>query len=141
MARRIAIDQLLSCRAINQIRETTTAELALAIAPLPSATDTCTCCKDPLGLTNAWQAPCKHWYCYDCLETLFQATMNDEALYPLVAASSCLGKISKGTFRKTWWPNLKRRRENSTLQQVNACTALSQHARTSSAEERLLPGV
>lgn len=40
MARRIAIDQLLSCRAINEIRETTTAELALAIAPLPSATDT-----------------------------------------------------------------------------------------------------
>jgi hypothetical protein len=82
MARRIAIDQLLSCRAINQIRETTTAELALAIAPLPSATDTCTCCEDPLELTNAWQAPCKHWYCYDCLVTLFQATMNDESLYP-----------------------------------------------------------
>lgn len=82
MARRIAIDQLLSCRAINQIGETTDAELALAMAPLPSATDTCTCCEDPLAMNKAWQAPCKHWYCSDCLETLIQATMNDETLYP-----------------------------------------------------------
>jgi len=82
MARRIAIDQLLSCRTINQISETTDAELALAIAPSPSATDSCTCCEDPLGMTNAWQAPCRHWYCSDCLETLIHATMNDETLYP-----------------------------------------------------------
>lgn len=82
MARRIAIDQLLSCRAINQIGETTNAEFALAMAPLPLATDTCTCCEDPLEMNTAWQAPCKHWYCSDCLETLIRACMNDEMLYP-----------------------------------------------------------
>lgn len=60
MARNIAVDQLLSFRAINQIKKTTDAELALAIAPSPSATDTCTCCEDQLKTTKAWQAPCKH---------------------------------------------------------------------------------
>ncbi|GAB7330514.1 hypothetical protein MBLNU13_g02112t1 [Cladosporium sp. NU13] len=82
MARNIAVDQLLSFRAINQIKKTTDAELALVIAPTPSATDTWTCCEDQLKITKAWQAPCKHWYCSDCLETLIQATMNDETLYP-----------------------------------------------------------
>ena len=82
MARRIAIDQLLSCRAINQIGYSTDAELAFAMARSPSATDTCTCCEDPLAMDKAWQAPCKHWYCSDCLGTLIQACMNDETLYP-----------------------------------------------------------
>lgn len=102
MARRIAIDQLLSCRAINQIGEMTDAELALAMAPPPTASDTCTCCEDPLAMNNAWQAPCKHWYCSDCLETLIQATMTTRRCTRLVAASYCPGKQSNFCFRKTW---------------------------------------
>jgi len=82
MARRSAIDQLLSCRALNQIKEMTDTELARAILPPPLRTDTCTACEDPLEMNKAWQAPCKHRYCIDCLETLVQACMDDETLYP-----------------------------------------------------------
>lgn len=82
MARRIATDQLLSCRAINRIEEMTDGELVRAMAPTPSATDTCTCCEDRLEASRAWLTPCKHWYCSECLETLIQACMNDETLYP-----------------------------------------------------------
>lgn len=82
MARRIATDQLLSCRAINRIEEMTDDELVRAMAPTPSATDTCTCCEDRLEASRAWLTPCKHWYCSECLKTLIQACMNDETLYP-----------------------------------------------------------
>jgi len=82
MARRFAIDQLLSCRALNQIEEMTDTQLARAILPPPLRTDTCTACGDSLEMDKAWQAPCKHWHCFDCLGTLVQACMDDETLYP-----------------------------------------------------------
>lgn len=82
MARRVHTDQLLSCRAINQIEEMTAAELARAAAPAPLDTDTCASCGDPLEANTAWQAPCAHWYCFACLETLHRMCMVDEALYP-----------------------------------------------------------
>lgn len=80
-AHRLAIDQLLSCRAINQIEELTDAELARTTLPSPTAADTCTCCEDNLEATKAWQAPCKHWYCIDCLGILLRASMDDESIY------------------------------------------------------------
>jgi hypothetical protein len=82
MARRLAIDQLLSCRAINQIEEMTDADLARIALPSPSATDTCTACEDDLEATKAWQAPCEHWYCFDCLGILLRVSMEDESVYP-----------------------------------------------------------
>jgi hypothetical protein len=82
MARRIAIDQLLSCRALNQIEEMTDAELAHAMSPPPSATDTCTVCVESPTAGKAWRTPCQHWYCLDCLETLIRASVTDESLYP-----------------------------------------------------------
>ncbi|KAM0707759.1 hypothetical protein Q7P35_004408 [Cladosporium inversicolor] len=82
MVRRFAIDQLLSCRTLNRIEEMTDAELTRIMLPPPTAADACTCCIDQLEATKAWQAPCKHWYCSDCLETLIRACMNGETLYP-----------------------------------------------------------
>ena len=82
MARRIAIDQLLSCRALNQIEEITDAEVARATSPPPSASDTCTVCVESLTAGKAWRTPCQHWYCLDCLETLIRASVTDESLYP-----------------------------------------------------------
>jgi hypothetical protein len=81
MARRFAIDQLLSCRTLNRIEEMSPTELVRTALPPPTANDTCTCCEDPLKATNAWQTPCEHWYCLDCLETLIRASMADETLY------------------------------------------------------------
>jgi hypothetical protein len=82
MARRFAIDQLLSCRTLNRIEVMSSTELAHTALPPPTANDTCTCCEDPLEATKAWQTSCKHWYCFDCLETLIRASMTDETLYP-----------------------------------------------------------
>lgn len=82
MARRFTIDQLLSCRTLNRIEEMTDAELTRTALPPPTAADTCTSCEDQLKVTKSWQAPCKHWYCSDCLETLIRACLNDETLYP-----------------------------------------------------------
>jgi hypothetical protein len=82
MARRLAIDQLLSCRAINQIEELTDVELARIALPSPSAADICTACEDDLEATKAWKAPCKHWYCFDCLAILLRLSMEDESIYP-----------------------------------------------------------
>lgn len=82
MARRFAIDQLLSCRTINQIETLRDAELSRTTLPPPTAADACTCCEDQLEVTKSWQAPCNHWYCSDCLESLIRACINDETLYP-----------------------------------------------------------
>jgi hypothetical protein len=61
MARRFAVDQLLSCRTINHIKEMTDADIARTVLLPPTAADTCTCCEDPLDATKAWQTPCEHW--------------------------------------------------------------------------------
>lgn len=82
MARRFALDQLLSCRTINHVEGMTDAHVARTALPPPTAADTCTCCEDPLEATKAWQTPCEHWYCFACLETLIRASMADETLYP-----------------------------------------------------------
>lgn len=82
MARRFTIDQLLSCRTLHRIDEMSTTEVARAALPPPTTADTCTCCEDQLEATKAWQTPCEHWYCFDCLETLIRASMADETLCP-----------------------------------------------------------
>ena len=82
MARRIAIDQLLSCRAINEIEQMTNAEISRTTTTSPSTTDFCTVCEDPLERDKAWQTPCEHWYCLDCIETLVRTSTTDETLYP-----------------------------------------------------------
>jgi hypothetical protein len=82
MARRIAVDQLLSCRAINQIEEMTEAEMVRAASPPPSASDACTVCVETITADKAWRAPCQHWCCSDCLEKMIRACLNDETLFP-----------------------------------------------------------
>lgn len=42
----------------------------------------CVSCQDEILEENAWQAPCGHYYCRDCVDRLYRAAMVDETLYP-----------------------------------------------------------
>ncbi|KAK4549467.1 hypothetical protein LTR36_006464 [Oleoguttula mirabilis] len=42
----------------------------------------CAACNDRKPVSEVWQVPCDHFYCLECIETLYCAAIADESLYP-----------------------------------------------------------
>lgn len=42
----------------------------------------CVSCQDEHDADHSYRVPCQHYYCDDCLQTLFSNATNDETLYP-----------------------------------------------------------
>ena len=42
----------------------------------------CVACTDEVLTDVVVQAPCTHYYCYECLEKLFRSSLKDETLFP-----------------------------------------------------------
>lgn len=78
-AQQLHLDQLAEFRFLHAIQAMTVAEIAASETP---ESIICTSCEDRVATETAWQAPCEHWYCADCIEQLYRAAMVDESLYP-----------------------------------------------------------
>lgn len=58
------------------------AQAELRHRTLTTASRDCTACNSTKPLSEICQTPCGHFYCQECIQTLFELSTTDEALFP-----------------------------------------------------------